>query len=300
MYFLYLCMTHQHSDPHTNYDVFFLEMLENVLLTLKEKHQASDVEELYEKVLSDAKEHTKEFGLQKQVEFLSLLKQVLDAYKYAATKHANQQRESGEAYILHPLYVALNEILQQKHHGTYKESPIIAALLHDTVEDTDASFSEINQHFGEHMERIVTNLTNHPEWDEWKKAGHLTPTEKSALQFINAVKDDSSLSVKFDDRLHNLETIRYKEPKKQVQKILDTLQVGFIDHAEKAGKLYFLIQLYLTIKRYLTDSTIEEFTEDPRTAKKLRDDSLARIKDILSRHRDEFRKHSRVNKHNVE
>ena len=191
---------------------------------------------------------------------------------------------------MHPLYVALNEILQQKHHGTYRESPIIAALLHDTVEDTDATFSDINEKFGKHMESVVTNLTNHPEWDDWKKAGHLTPTEKSALQFINAVKDDDSLSVKFDDRFHNLETIRYKEPKKQVQKILDTLNVGFIEHAEKAGKIYFLIQLYLTIKRYLTDENIETFTEDPQTAKRLRDESLIRIKEILSKHREEFRK----------
>ena len=88
-----------HSDPHKNYDVFFLEMLENVLLSLKEKHQAKDIDELYEKVLEEARENSKAFGLQKQVEFLSLLKQVLDAYKYAASKHADQKKGSLENLI---------------------------------------------------------------------------------------------------------------------------------------------------------------------------------------------------------
>lgn len=269
------------------YDRIFLKTLEETLLHLKETYGSKNIEELEKEIMAKARTDSANLELQKQVEFLSLVKQVLDAYKFAATKHANQTRESGEPYIMHPLYVALNEIYHQEHEtGKYNESPIIAALLHDTVEDTDACFTDINKQFGDRMEHIVENLTNKPQWDEWKKNGMLTPSEKSAMQFINATKDDASLAVKFEDRMHNLETIRHKEPKKQVQKILDTLRVGFIDHAEKLGKINFLIQLYITIKRYLTDQNLQAFSEDPLEARKLRDEGLAQIKDILKRHQD--------------
>lgn len=274
-------------EENQKYDKMFLHQLEEVLLYLKETYGSRNVDELEKEILDKARKDAANFELQKQVEFISLIKQVLSAYKFAAEKHAHQERESGDPYIMHPLYVALNEIYHQEHEtGTYNESPIIAALLHDTVEDTDTSFSEINKKFGDRMEHIVENLTNKPQWDEWKKKGMLSPSEKSAMQFINASKDDASLAVKFDDRMHNLETIRHKEPKKQVQKILDTLRVGFVDHAEKLEKYHFLIQLYITIKRYLTDQNLDQFAEDPLEARKIRDDALLSIRSILKRNQE--------------
>ncbi|PIV89944.1 hypothetical protein COW46_05440 [Candidatus Gracilibacteria bacterium CG17_big_fil_post_rev_8_21_14_2_50_48_13] len=275
--------------PSPEHDQLFLSKLEEVLLFLKESYGSRSVEELEEEIMTKAKTDVQDLNLQKQVEFLSLLKQVLSAYKYAAEKHAHQVRESGEPYIMHPLYVAMNEIYHQKHEkGLYNESPIIAALLHDTVEDTDARFTDINAQFGERMEHLVTNLTNKPEWDEWKKKGMLTASEKSALQFINAIKDDDSLAVKFGDRMHNLETIRHKEPKKQVQKILDTLRVGLVSQAEKMEEYHFLTQLYITIKRYLTDENLELYSDDVEQAKKTRDDALEEIRAILRRHQDKI------------
>lgn len=276
----------KHLDT-PEHDLLFLKNLEDMLLYLKESYGSKSISDLEQEVLTKARANAANLELQKQVEFIGLVKQVFDAYKYAAEKHANQVRESGEPYIMHPLYVALNEIYHQKHEtGAYNESPIIAALLHDTVEDTDACFTDINQRFGDRMEHLVTNLTNKPEWEEWKKKGQLSPSEKSALQFINAIKDDDSLAVKFEDRMHNMETIRHKEPKKQVQKILDTLRVGFIEHAEKLGKYNFLIQLYITIKRYLTDVNLDQFADDPIEAKHIRDHGLRSIREILNRHQD--------------
>lgn len=277
------------------YDKLFLKNLETMLLYLKETYGTQSLEELEKEIFARAKADAEDMELQKQVEFLSLVKQVFNAYKFAAEKHAHQVRESGEPYIMHPLYVALNEIYHQTHEkNQYNESPIIAALLHDTVEDTDACFSDITQRFGDRMHHIVENLTNKPEWDTWKKSGMLSSSEKSALQFINAIKDESSLDVKFDDRMHNLETIRHKDPQKQVQKILDTLRVGFIDHAEKLGKYHFLIQLYITVKRYLTDHNLETYTEDPIEARKTRDDALESIRVILQRHRDKVAPKTKV------
>lgn len=272
------------ATPGREHDRLFLSQLEEMLLYLKESYGSRTLADLEAEIMAKARQDAKNLTLQQQMEFLSLLKQVLEAYKFAAEKHKHQVRESGEPYIMHPLYVALNEIYHQKHEkGTYNQSPIIAALLHDTVEDTDAGFSDINAQFGERMEHLVTNLTNKPEWDEWKKKGMLSPSEKSALQFINAIKDEDSLAVKFGDRMHNLETIRHKEPKKQVQKILDTLRVGLVNQAEKMHEFHFLTQLYITIKRYLTEENLQAYAEDPVEAIRLRDSALEEIRVILRR-----------------
>lgn len=270
-------------------DKKFLQFLESALLMLMEKYEVTSTEELIARVMEEAKKATADETISTQMEFLSLVKHVMDAYRFAEAKHASQKRASGEPYIRHPLFVALNEIYHQKHEtGHYHESPIIAALLHDTVEDTDTSFSDITDAFGTKVEHIVEKLTNHPDWSAWKKEGKLTHREKSALQFINALGDEDALRVKYDDRMHNLDTIRHMPPQKQVNKILDTLEVGFIEHAEYMSKYYFLLQLYLTITRYLTDTNLEEYTDDPELWKEKRDSSLHMIKDILKRHQGYF------------
>ncbi len=271
-----------------SFDREFLDFLETSLLTIKKEHGITDTDVLIEHVMKEAK-MKKNLDLQSQVEFLALVKEVMDAYKFAATKHAHQKRKSGEPYIHHPLFVALNEIYQQKQDGKgFRQSPIIAALLHDTVEDTNTTFSDINSSFGSKVQHIVEKLTNHPSWESWKSEDLLTHREQSALQFINASRDENALRVKYDDRYHNLETIRHMPPQKQVNKILDTLEVGFIEHAERLTKFYFLLQLYLTISRYLTDENIDLYTDEPAHWKEKRQEALKMIKEILQRNTDYF------------
>ncbi|MFN7160253.1 MAG: HD domain-containing protein [Candidatus Gracilibacteria bacterium] len=270
-------------------DMHFLSTLEKILLDLKANYSAEDIPSLEKRVLEEAKKNSANLDINKQIELLAVVHELWHAFKFAAEKHKNQARESGEPYIMHPILVALNEIYHQKHErGHYAESPIIAALLHDTIEDTDAQYEDLDAHFGNRVKQLVANLTNKPEWDEWKKKGQLSHTEKSALQFINAIKDPASLSVKFDDRTHNLDTIRYMPAEKQIKKILDTLSVGFIEKAESLGRFDFLIQLYITIQQYLTDVNIEQFAENSEDAKQLKQQSLTQISDILSRHHQEI------------
>lgn len=266
-------------------DMHFLSTLEKILLDLKSNYGVEDIPTLEKRVLAEAKKNSANLEISKQIELLAMVHELWNAFKFAADKHKDQARESGEPYIMHPLLVALNEIYHQKHEkGHYSESPIIAALLHDTIEDTDANYEDLDMHFGKRVEQLVSNLTNKPEWDEWKKKGQLSHTEKSALQFINAIKDPASLSVKFDDRTHNLDTIRYMPPAKQIKKILDTLSVGFIEKAELLGRYDFLIQLYISIQQYLSDINIDQFAENPADAKELKQNALTQIRDIFARH----------------
>jgi len=265
-------------------DRLFLNSLEEIMLTLKHHYKVKDFDSLERKILKEAKKNAEDMETQKKMEFISLVKQVLDAYEFAHEKHKDQQRVSGEPYIMHPLHVALNEIFHQRHlKKDYRQSAIIASILHDTVEDTDTSYTEINKRFGTHMADLVSYLTNKPMWSEWKKQGLLSSTEKAALQFLQARKDDASLSVKFQDRLHNLETIRHLPPKKRFQKILDTIQVGFVEHARQEKMTFFLLQLYISVHMYLSDESIEEFAEDPKQARRIRDKALHEIKKALSK-----------------
>ena len=265
-----------------NEEAIFLSTVEQILLYLKKHYQSESLEELEHIVHERAKENAKDLTMQKQVELLAFVKEVWRAFSFAAEKHKNQCRESGEPYIMHPLIVALNEIYHQKHEGKiYTSTPIITALLHDTLEDTDTTYEELSKTFGKRVEQLVENLSNKPEWDQWKEEGKLSHTEKAALQFINAIKDPDSLRVKFDDRTHNLDSIKYMPPSKQVKKIVDTLQVGFIERARELKRYDFLIQLYISIQRFLTDENIDLFADDPEETKHIRDIAKNLIKDTL-------------------
>lgn len=270
-------------------DAYFLNTLEHLLLQLKAQYGVTDLQELKQSIMHQARQDSENLSLQEQMELLAVLEEVWEAFSFAEKKHKTQSRESGEPYIMHPLLVAINEIYHQKHEKkVYAPSPIIAALLHDTLEDTDTTYEELSLHFGKRVEKLVENLSNKPEWETWKQEGKLNHTEKAALQFINAVQDPASMDVKFDDRTHNLDTIRFMSPQKQVKKILDTLSVGFIDKAEKYARYDFLIQLYISIQRYLTDENIELFAEDPKASLEMKKEALSTIKTLLEKHHTEI------------
>ena len=127
------------------------------------------------------------------------------AYVFAAHAHAGQTRQSGEHYITHPLAVA--DILASLGMD---ESTIITGLLHDTVEDTNVSLKDIEQHFGADVAKLVDGVT---------KIGkiHFTASDSSEHQqaenfrkmILATAKDLRVLIVKLADRLHNMRTLGY-------------------------------------------------------------------------------------------
>jgi guanosine-3',5'-bis(diphosphate) 3'-pyrophosphohydrolase len=140
------------------------------------------------------------------------------AYAYGAAMHEGQIRKSGEPYFTHPVAVAA--ILTEQ---SLDDATIITALLHDTIEDTRSTYSEIEAKFGAEVAELVdgvTKLTNL----------QLSSTESQQAEnfrklFMAMSKDLRVILVKLADRLHNMRTIRSMRPEKQVQKARETMEI---------------------------------------------------------------------------
>ena len=150
------------------------------------------------------------------------------AYVYAMQKHGSQMRASGDPYFSHPVEVAYK--LTQYRLDT---SSIITALLHDTVEDTDATLDEIEQLFGKEIRGLVDGVT---------KLNRLEIKSESSKQAENFRKlvlamaqDLRVLMVKLADRLHNMETLHYiPKPEKRQRIARETLEI-YAALAERIG-----------------------------------------------------------------
>ncbi len=148
------------------------------------------------------------------------------AYKVAKIAHEGQYRKSGEAYIHHPLAVAL--ILAELELDYYC---IVAAILHDCIEDTIVTKEEISETFGEQVAHIVEGVS---------KLTNLEFTTSSQQQannfqklFFAMSKDMRVMVIKLADRLHNMRTIDSVSPEKQIQKAKETVEL----HAPIARRL---------------------------------------------------------------
>src|SRR5208283_154744 len=140
------------------------------------------------------------------------------AYVYAMQAHGKQQRDSGDPYFSHPLEVAA--ILTDLK---LDDATIAAALLHDTIEDTDATRAEIDRVFGHDIGRLVEGLT---------KLNRLELVSREAKQAENlrklllAIADDVRvLLIKLADRLHNMRTLEFVPPASRQRIAEETLDI---------------------------------------------------------------------------
>lgn len=138
------------------------------------------------------------------------------AYEVADEAHSDVKRSSGEPYITHPIAVAC--ILLEFCMDT---DTLVAALLHDVVEDTDISLDTIKKKFGEDVANLVDGVT---------KIGQVPLNTKEEQQAENIrkilmamSKDIRVIIIKLADRLHNMRTIMYRPPEKQRKKALETM-----------------------------------------------------------------------------
>ena len=140
------------------------------------------------------------------------------AFTYADNAHAGQLRKDGSPYITHPLAVA--EIVAELELDT---DSIIAALLHDCIEDTGATHEEIAKLFGPTVADLVEGVT---------KLTRVQYTSKEEEQMENLRKmlmamahDIRVILIKICDRLHNMRTMEYQSPRKQREKSLETMEI---------------------------------------------------------------------------
>ncbi|HIL20715.1 MAG TPA: bifunctional (p)ppGpp synthetase/guanosine-3',5'-bis(diphosphate) 3'-pyrophosphohydrolase [Candidatus Thioglobus sp.] len=154
------------------------------------------------------------------------VKLVKKAYKLAESAHKGQFRRSGEAYIHHPIAVAL--ILAELNLDYYC---IVAAILHDCIEDTAVTKEDIATEFGEQIAHIVegvSNLTNL----EFNSGSHKQAKNFQKLFFAMS-KDMRVMIIKLADRLHNMRTLGAMKREKQIKKALETTEL----HAPIARRL---------------------------------------------------------------
>jgi GTP diphosphokinase / guanosine-3',5'-bis(diphosphate) 3'-diphosphatase len=148
------------------------------------------------------------------------------AYVYAMQKHGAQFRASGDPYFSHPLQVAslLTDL-------KLDDATIAAALLHDTIEDTDATRGEIERRFGKEIAALVDGLTKIKKLDLVSKEAKQAENLRKLLLAI--VEDVRVLLVKLADRLHNMRTLNFMKAEKRARIAQETLDI----YAPLAGRM---------------------------------------------------------------
>lgn len=138
------------------------------------------------------------------------------AYDTAERLHDGVYRKSGEPYITHPLAVAT--IAAEIGMDT---TTLVAALLHDTVEDTDYTLEDLERDFGPEVARLVDGVTKLDK----VALGSAAEAETVRKMIIAMSQDPRVLVIKVADRLHNMRTMRFLPPEKQAKKSRETLEV---------------------------------------------------------------------------
>ncbi len=137
------------------------------------------------------------------------MKRLRAAYELAKEAHKEQKRKSGEPYIIHPVAVA-RIAAEELHLGT---NPVIAAFLHDVVEDTPYTIEDIKERFGDDVAFLVDVVTK-----KGKEAYQRSKQVDNYQQILNSVNYDiRALLVKLSDRLHNMRTLDSMRPSKQMK-----------------------------------------------------------------------------------
>ena len=147
------------------------------------------------------------------------------AYRTAEKLHAGQTRKSGDAYITHPL--AVTTILAELG---MTEATLCAALLHDTVEDTNYTLAQLTHEFGEEIALLVDGCTKIDK----VKYGESAKSETIRKMVVAMSRDIRVLVIKLADRLHNMRTLHYLRPDKQSRIASETLEI-FAPLAHRLG-----------------------------------------------------------------
>ncbi len=175
---------------------------------------------------------------------------IQQAIEYASKKHSTQKRKDGSPYIIHPLAVA--QIVVEMGLDT---DAVLGALLHDCIEDTDASKDEIARIFGETTADMVEGVTK-------LTRANFSSSEERQMEnlrkmFMAMSKDIRVVLIKIADRLHNMRTMQYQTPEKQISKCRETMDI-YSPLAHRLGMQRIKWELEDIALRYLAPTEYED------------------------------------------
>ncbi len=202
------------------------------------------------------------------------LKLIRNAYDYAYRKHFSQKRITGDDYITHPLNVAwiLTDV-------SADGKAIAAALLHDTIEDSDSTYEEIENLFGTEVAKIVDGVT------KINRLNFSTETEQMAANqrkiLVGLSSDVRVLIVKLADRLHNMRTLYVLSETKQKRKAKETLEI-LTPVAHRLGMYKLKSELEDLSLRYLNPDAYYEIVEKLNLKKTERDEAVGKMLEEVS------------------
>lgn len=209
------------------------------------------------------------------------LSKIQTAYEFAAKAHEGQRRSSGQPYIIHPLAVA--KILLELGMDT---DTICAALLHDVVEDTDATSEDLQKRFGRDVAMLVegvTKLTNIPIFNkEQQQAENVRKIMLAMSQDIRVI------IIKLCDRLHNMRTLCFRPAEKQRNTARETMDI-YVPIANRLGIRKVKEELEDISFQYLDPYAYQEIEGLMEGKKEEREQFIENIKSTIA---EELKKHT--------
>ena len=180
--------------------------------------------------------------------------QIRQAYEFARDHHGTQMRKDGSPFITHPLAVA--QIVAEELH--LDSESIEAALLHDTIEDTEATHEQLAKLFSPTVADLVEGVSK-------LTRVHYTSKEEEQMENLRKMlmamsKDIRVILIKISDRLHNMRTMEYQTPEKQKQKSFETMEI-YAPIAHRLGMQKMKWELEDLSLKYLDPIGYREITE---------------------------------------
>ncbi len=251
------------ENPYTG-----LSMVDGHAVKAPEDYQ--DPKELYEKLIARVRKYHPS-------DDITMIEKAFDIAYHA---HEGQRRKSGEAYIIHPLWVGI--ILADLE---LDKETIVAGILHDVVEDTVMTEEEIAQTFGEEVALLVDGVT---------KLGQLSySSDKLEVQaenlrkmFLAMAKDIRVILIKLADRLHNMRTLQFMRPEKQMEKAKETLDI-YAPLAQRLGISKLKTELDDLALKYSKPEVFTDLVSQINARKTEREEFVAQIVAEVSKHMED-------------
>lgn len=251
------------ENPYTG-----LEIVDGHAVKAPEDYQ--DPRELFEKLISRVRKYHPS-------DDISMIEKAFDiAYR----AHEGQCRKSGEAYIIHPLWVGI--ILADLE---LDKETIVAGILHDVVEDTVMTEEQIIDIFGKEVALLVDGVT---------KLGQLSySSDKLEVQaenlrkmFLAMAKDIRVILIKLADRLHNMRTLQFMRPEKQIEKAKETLDI-YAPLAQRLGISKLKTELDDLALKYSKPEVFDDLMNQINARKTQREEFVAQIVAEVSKHMED-------------